>query len=55
MSNELIDETCDKILKLCKIIIHFDLKYHYKDKKIRGKSFNDFDNAFSFLFSKDKE
>ena len=49
-NNELIDETRDDILQLHQRINHSDLNYLWKDKNVRGITFNDFDNALSFFF-----
>ena len=48
-NNKLVDEIRNEIFKLSEKIDNDDLTYLYKGKNIGDKSFNDFDNAFSFF------
>ena len=50
--NKFVNEKLDEILKLSEQNYCGDLTYHFKGKT-GSKSFNDLDNAFSFL-KKDK-
>ena len=52
--NKLTDEKCNEIRELSEKINYDDLMYHFKDRDIREKLFNDFDNAISF-FKKNKK
>lgn len=52
MFNKFVNEKLDEILKLGEQNYCGDLTYHFKGKT-GSKSFNDLDNAFSFL-KKDK-
>ena len=40
--NKLVDERRDEIIRLGKKIDYGNLAFHYKDKSIHGKSFNNF-------------